>query len=114
MFHWIPCLTGVTPVNMLVWEGSVTDSAVVRAQKVKLALGNRRWITGVSARSSKSGRHPSMLMIRTRLMAGTGRVVGKSAAMQQLQISQKHPNNKESVYFMFDRVATPYRVVRRT
>lgn len=54
----------------------MTDSAVVRAQKVKLAIGNKLWITGVLARRSRSGRQPSILIIKTRLMAGTGRVVG--------------------------------------
>jgi hypothetical protein len=35
--------------------------------------------------------------------------VGKSAARQQLQVSQKNPSKKRVIDFIFDRLVTPYR-----
>ncbi len=69
----MPCLVGCTPVTMDVWLGRVIDSAVVRAQNVNVPRASMACMTGVSPRSSRSGRHPSMLMISTWSMAGTGR-----------------------------------------
>jgi hypothetical protein len=74
LFHSMPCLRGVTPVNMLVCDGSVIETAVVRAQNVYAPSRTIVRNVGMSASNARSGRNPSTLTIITCSTAGIGRV----------------------------------------
>ena len=69
----MPCFRGVTPVNMLVCEGNVIATAVVRAQNVYAPSRTIIRNVGISASNARSGRSPSTLMIMTCFTAAIGR-----------------------------------------